>query len=272
MFPNFLIGLREGLEAALIVGILIAYAHKLGQPKLVPRIWLGVGLAVVVSVLVGTALAFGASGLEERTEEIVSGVASIVAAGFVTWMIFWMRRVSRGLSGELRQNVDASLGGSGWGLVAVAFLAVVREGIETAVFIWAGVRAGASTLLPLGGAALGILAAAALGYLIYRGSLALNLEKFFRYTGVFLIVIVGGLLAYGVHELQEAAVLPFGPIAFDVSDAVPPDSWLATLLTGVFNLSPVMTWLEIAMWVAYVVPVLTLFLHSPRQSNAKRPD
>ena len=266
MLPNFLIGLREGLEAALIVGILIAYVHKIGRKDVIPRIWLGVGLAIGLSLATGAVLAFGTGGLEERTQEIMSGVLSIIAAAFVTWMIFWMVRAARGLSSELRQGVDQHLEGSGWGLVAVAFLAVVREGIETALFLWASFRAGGSGTLPLAGAGLGILAAIALGYLIYRGALALNLDKFFRYTGVFLILIAGGVLAYGVHELQEAGILPAGTIAFDVSGAIPKESWWGTLLKGTFSFSPIMTWLEVAVWFAYVVPVMTFFIRATRRA------
>ncbi len=267
MFPNFLIGLREGLEAALIVGILIAYLRKIGRTEVVARIWMGVALAIALSLGIGAFLAFGATGLDERADEIMSGIVSIVAAGFVTWMIFWMARAARGLSAELRSDVDSHLTDAGWGLVAVAFLAVMREGIETALFIWASFRAGGSGTLPIAGATLGILAAVALGYLIYRGALALNLEKFFRYTGILLIIIAGGVLAYGIHELQEAGILPEGTVAFDVSGAIPADSWWGALLKGMFSFSPVMTWLEVVVWLGYVLPILSLFLRRTRRAR-----
>lgn len=269
MLANFLIGLREGLEAALVVGILVAYLRKIGRDDVLPRIWLGVGLAVAVSLGIGAALTFGTYGLSFQAQELIGGVLSIVATAFVTWMVFWMLRAARGLSRELRGDVDSHLAGAGWGLVLVAFLAVGREGIETALFIWAAVQASGATALPLAGAAIGIAVAVVLGYLIYRGVLSINLSKFFTYTGVILIVIAGGVLSYGVHDLQEAGVLPgLTSLAFDVSAAIPPDSWYGTLLKGTLNFSPATTWLEAIVWVAYVVPVMTIFILKSRRPVA----
>ena len=266
MLANFLIGLREGLEAALVVGILVAYLRKIGRDDVLPRIWLGVGLAVALSLAIGAALTFGTYGLSFQAQELIGGILSIVATGFITWMVFWMLRAARGLSRELRSDVDSHLAGAGWGLVLVAFLAVGREGIETALFIWAAVQASGSTALPLAGAALGIAVAVVLGYLIYRGVLSINLSKFFTYTGVILIVVAAGVLAYGVHDLQEAGVLPgINSLAFDVTAFVPPDSWYGTLLKGTLNFSPATTWLEAIVWVAYVVPVMTIFILKSRQ-------
>ena len=270
MLANFLIGLREGLEAGLVVGILIAYVVKIGRRDVLPRIWLGVGLAVALSLGLGCLLTFGTYGLSFEAQELIGGLLSIIAAGFVTWMIFWMLRTARGLSRELRSEVDSHLSGAGWGLVLVAFLAVGREGLETALFIWAAVQASGSTTLPLIGASLGIAASVVLAYLIYRGVLSINLTTFFTYTGVFLIVVAGGVLAYGVHDLQEAGFLPgLGTLAFDVSAAVPPDSWYGTLLKGVFNFSPATTVLEATAWVAYVVPVMFFFLRSVRRHGRR---
>jgi high-affinity iron transporter len=183
-----------------------------------------------------------------------------------------MLRTARGLSRELRAEVDSHLSGAGWGLVLVAFLAVGREGLETALFIWAAVQASGSTTLPLVGATLGILVAVVLAYLIYRGVLTINLSRFFAYTGVFLIVVAGGVLAYGVHDLQEAGFLPgLTTLAFDVSAAVPPDSWYGTLLKGVFNFSPATTVLEALAWLAYVVPVMTAFVLAIRRGGTPAP-
>jgi len=273
VLANFLIGLREGLEAGLVVGILIAYVVKIGRRDVLPRIWLGVGLAVALSLGLGCLLTFGTYGLSFQAQELIGGLLSIIAAGFVTWMIFWMLRTARGMSRELRSEVDSHLAGAGWGLVLVAFLAVGREGLETALFIWAAVQASGSTTLPLIGASLGIVVSVVLAYLIYRGVLSINLTRFFTYTGVFLIVVAGGVLAYGVHDLQEAGFLPgLGTLAFDVSAAVPPDSWYGTLLKGVFNFSPATTVFEAVAWVAYVVPVMFFFLRSVRRhSNTARP-
>ena len=270
MLANFLIGLREGLEAALVVGILVAYLVKIDRRDVLPRIWAGVGLAVGVSLALGAILTFGAYGLSFEAQELIGGILSIIATAFVTWMIFWMMRAARGLSRELRAEVDSHLSGAGWGLVLVAFLSVGREGIETALFIWAAVQATGETTLPLVGAALGIAAALVLGYLIYRGVLSINLTRFFTYTGVFLIIVAGGVLAYGVHDLQEAGFLPgLGNLAFNVSAAIPPDSWYGTLLKGVFNFSPATTWLEAIAWVLYVIPVLTIVITTVRRHSAK---
>jgi high-affinity iron transporter len=270
VLANYLIGLREGLEAALIISILIAYVVAIGRRDLLPRLWMGVGLAVTLSLTVGAILTFGTYGLSFEAQEIIGGVLSILATALVTWMIFWMARSAAHLARNLRASVDSQLDGSSWGLVVVAFIAVAREGIETALFIWAAVSASGSTAVPLLGATLGIATAIALGYLIYRGIISINLSVFFSVTGVFLFVVAAGVLAYGIHDLQEAGVLPgLYNLAFDVSATVPPDSWYGTVLKGVFNFSPATTWLELIVWIAYVVPVLTIFIVTIRRSAAR---
>ena len=272
MFANFLIGLREGLEAALVIGILIAYVIKIRRGDVLPRIWLGIGLAAALSLGIGAILTFGSYGLSFEAQEVIGGGLSIVATGFVTWMIFWMLKTARNLSGGLKAGVDKHLPGAGWGLVLVAFLAVGREGIETALFIWAAVQATGATTLPILGAGLGILVSLVLGYLIYRGIVSINLTKFFTYTGVFLIIVAAGVLSYGVHDLQEAGLLPgMNSFAFDVSSAVPPSSWYATLLRGAINFSPATTWLQAIAWLAYVVPVLTTFIVFVRRQQSAAP-
>lgn len=271
MFANFLIGLREGLEAALIVSILIAYVVAIGRRDVLARLWLGVGLAVALSLGIGALLTFGAYGLSFTAQEVIGGVLSIIATTLVTWMIFWMARSAKGLSRELRSSVDATIDGSEWGLVFVGFIAVAREGIETALFIWAAVKSSESTTLPAIGAALGLACAVALGYLIYRGVLKINLSVFFTWTGAILIVIAAGVLAYGVHDLQEAGVLPgLHNLAFDVSATIAPDSWYGTLLKGIFNFSPATTWLELIVWVTYVAIVMTIFISTVRRTSAQR--
>lgn len=268
MLANFLIGLREGLEAGLVVGILIAYVVKIRRQDVLPRLWLGVGLAVAVALGIGAILTFGTSTLSFQAQELIGGSLSIIAAGFVTWMIFWMLKTARTLGSNLRSEVDAHLSGAGWGLVLVAFLAVGREGIETALFIWAAVQATGSTTLPIIGAVLGILVSVVLSWLIYRGVVRIDLAKFFAYTGAFLIILAGGVLAYGVHDLQEAGVLPgLYSLAFDVSAAVPPDSWYGTLLKGTINFSPATTWFQAIAWVLYVVPVMTIFIITIRRQH-----
>ncbi|MET0854381.1 MAG: iron uptake transporter permease EfeU [Microterricola sp.] len=270
MFANYLIGLREGLEAALVVTILIAYLVKIDRRDLLGRIWLGIGLAVLLALGIGAILTFGTYGLSFEAQEAIGGTLSIIATGFVTWMVFWMLRTARDMKGTLHGNVDKHLDGTGWGLVLVAFLAVGREGIETALFIWAAVQATGETTMPILGASLGILTAVGLGWLIYAGMLRINLSRFFTWTGAALIIVAAGVLAYGVHDLQEAGILPgLHNLAFDVSAAIPPDSWYGTLLKGTLNFSPATTWLEAIVWLAYVVPTLTLFIVKSRAG--KRP-
>ncbi|MFT7766465.1 iron uptake transporter permease EfeU [Clavibacter tessellarius] len=273
MFANYLIGLREGLEAALVVTILIAYVVKIGRRDVLGRLWLGVGLAVLLALTVGAVLTYGAYGLTFEAQEAIGGSLSIVATGLVTWMVFWMLRTAKDMRSELQGAVDRAIVGAAWGLVAVAFLAVGREGIETALFLWSAVQATGATTLPLVGAGLGIVTAVALGWLVYRGVLRIDLARFFTWTGALLIVVAGGVLAYGVHDLQEAGILPgLGALAFDVSGAVPPGSWYGTLLKGTVNFSPATTWLEAITWVLYVVPTLAAYLTLSRRGRRPRAD
>jgi high-affinity iron transporter len=271
VLANYLIGLREGLEAALVVGILVAYVRKIGRRDVLTRLWAGVGLAALLSLGFGAALTFGAYGLSFEAQEAIGGSLSIVATGFVTWMVFWMLRTSQNLKGTLHSDIDKALVGAGWGLVLVAFLAVGREGLETALFIWAAVQATGETTYPLAGAALGILTALVLGYLIYRGMVRIDLAKFFAWSGGFLIIVAAGVLSYGVHDLQEAGILPgLNNLAFDVSALVPPDSWYGTLLKGTVNFSPATTWLEMTVWLLYFIPTMTCFILAVRRATTKK--
>lgn len=263
MTANFLIGLREGLEATLIVVLLMAYLTKSGRRALLPRLWAGVGIAVAVSVGFGALLTFGPRGLTFEAQEAIGGGLSIIAVGLVTWMVFWMARTARTLGSDLRSRVDDVADGAAWGLVLVAALAVGREGLETALFLWAAAQASGESGTPLLGALLGLAVAAGLGYLLHRGILKVNLARFFTWTGVALVVIAAGVLAYGVHDLQEAGVLPgLHSLAFDVSAAVPPSSWYGTLLKGTLNFSPATTWLEATAWFLYAVPVMYFYLRA----------
>lgn len=273
MLANYLIGLREGLEAALVVSILVAYLVKTERRELLPRIWAGVAIAVLVSMGFGFALFYGPRGLTFEAQEMIGGTLSIVAVGLVTWMIFWMARAARTLSGELRGQIDGAAEGPWWGLVLVAILAVGREGLETALFLWSATEAVSrdtdATWQPLVGAALGIATAVVLGYLLYRGAISINLSTFFTWTGGFLILVAGGVLSYGVHDLQEAGVLPgLDNLAWDVSDTIDPTTWYATLLKGIFNFSPQTTVLEAVVWVLYVVPVMFLFVRGARRRSS----
>ena len=272
MLGNALIGLREGLEASLVVSILVAFLVRTNRRSELPRVWLGVAIAVLVSIGVTLGLTLTQQALTFEAQEALGGSLSIVAVGFVTWMIFWMRRNARTLSKDLRGRLDDAIRIGPVAVVVMSALAVGREGLETAVFFFAAAQAAGETTRPLIGFLLGIATAITLAYLLYRGAVKIDLGKFFTVTGFFLIFVAAGILAYGVHDLQEAAILPgLTTLAFDVSAAVPPDSWYGTLLKGVFNFSPRTTVLEAVVWIAYVTVVLTLFLRPQRRTVAKAP-
>ena len=270
LVSNALIGLREGLEAALVVVILAAFLVKTNRRYALRYVWAGVAAAVVVSIALGAVLTFGTSRLSFEQQELIGGVASIVAVGFVTAMVFWMRTAARTISGELKGRLDKALDVGPWAVALVGFLGVGREGLETAIFFYATTEAaGQGQIQPMLGWIIGLGGAVLLGIAIYRGAVKINLGKFFRYTGILLIVVAAGILAYGIHDLQEAGVLPgINNLAFDVSAAIPPDSWYGTLLKGIFNFSPNTTWLQAVAWVLYVGIVLTLFLRPVRVPSA----
>ncbi|MEU5050846.1 iron uptake transporter permease EfeU [Streptomyces sp. NPDC021096] len=260
MFGNYLIGLREGLEASLVVCILVAYLVKTGRRDALPPVWLGIGVAVLLSMGFGAVLQFGSQTMTFEAQEMLGGSLSIVAVCLVTWMVFWMRRTARHLKAELHGKLDAALAMGTGALVLTAFLAVGREGLETALFIWAAAEATDDGVRPLIGAVLGLLTAVLLGWLFYRGALRINLAKFFTWTGGMLVVVAAGVLAYGFHDLQEADILPgLHDKAFDISEQIPADSWYGTLLKGVFNFQPDPTWVQVAVWTLYLVPTLVLF-------------
>ncbi|MFD7243634.1 iron uptake transporter permease EfeU [Streptomyces massasporeus] len=269
MFSNYLIGLREGLEASLVVCILIAYLVKTDRRDALKPIWAGIAVAIALAFGFGCALEFGSQELTFQAQEALGGSLSILAVGLVTWMVFWMRRTARHLKSELHGRLDAALAMGTGALVATAFLAVGREGLETALFVWASVHAASDgTPRPLLGVALGLLTAVLLGWLFYRGALRINLAKFFTWTGGMLVVVAAGVLAYGFHDLQEADFLPgLTNKAFDISGTIPPDSWYGTLLKGVFNFQPDPTTLQVAVWLLYLIPTLALFLAPTRTTT-----
>jgi len=269
MFSNYLIGLREGLEAALVVGILVAYLVKTDRRDKLPYIWVGVGLAVAVSLLFGAVLTYGSSSMSFEAQEAFGGFMSIIAVSFVTWMIFWMRRAARSMKGELHDKVDAAAALGPLAIAVTATIAVGREGLETALFLWTNIQATGNSAEPILGAVLGLATAVVLGYLIYRQAIAIDMAKFFTITGALLIVVAAGVLAYGFHDLQEAGILPgLNESAYDISSWYSASSWYGTLLKGVFNFSPNPTLIEVVVWFAYLVPVMFLFLRGVRTPAA----
>jgi high-affinity iron transporter len=261
MLANYLIGLREGLEASLVVGILIAYLVKTGHRDRLPQIWIGVGTAIALSLAFGALLSFTSASLSFEDQEAFGGYTSIIAVAFVTWMIFWMRRTARFLKSEIEGKLASALTMGSVAMVGAAFICVGREGLETSVFLWAAVQSTGRTTSPLVGAGLGLLTAAALGWLFYRQAIRINLAKFFKYTGIGLVIVAAGVLAYAIHDLQEGGVLGgLNNTVFDISSTIPIDSWYGTVLKGTFNFNPAPTTFEFVVWLAYLIPVLTLFL------------
>jgi high-affinity iron transporter len=262
VLANALIGLREGLEASLIVSILLAYLVRSGHTHRLAALWGGVGAAVLVSLLAGGALTLTATELPDGVEPVFAATTSILAVALVTWMVFWMRRTSRSISGELRGRLDDALAVGAGAVFMTGFVATAREGLETAVFLWTTARASGDTGVgPAVGAALGIAVAVLLGWLLYRKAVQIDLGRFFRWTGVALIVVAAGVLAYAVHDLQEAGVLPGGnTLMFDLSGTISPASPPAEVVHGVFNLTPAMTFLQVLAWLGYLTATLTAFL------------
>lgn len=270
---NFLIALREGFEASLVVGIIAAYLVKAGRRDLLGRMWIGVGLAALIPLGVGAVLTWGPSTLTFEAQEIIGGSLSLVAVAMVTWMIFWMGRNSRELKHDLEGSLNRRIAGeaSGWGVVWIAVLAVGREGIETALFIWAAIRSSVETTTAQTtvGVVTGLLAAVVLGWLVYRGAVRINMRRFFAVTGVLLILVAAGIVSYGIGDLQEAGVLPgIMTRAWDLSSHLPaPHSPLYALyVLGVamfqVNLNPTVA--QVVAWWVYLVPTLTLFIAQVR--------
>jgi high-affinity iron transporter len=263
---NGLIGLREGLEAALVVSILIAFLVKTERRSALPFVWIGVSVAVLLSVGIGALITFTTATMTFQQKEIFGGGMSILAVVFVTGMIFWMRKAARTIAAELRGKMEDALKIGPLAVVVLSFVAVGREGLETAVFFYSSVQsAGVGTTEPLIGFLIGISIAIALAWLLYFGAIRFNLGKFFTWTGGLLVFVAAGVLAYGLHDLQEAAVLPgLHTLAFDLGDTVPEASWYGALLKGIFNYSQQTTVLQAIAWVGYVAVVLPLFLIRPR--------
>jgi high-affinity iron transporter len=266
--PNLLIGLREGLEGGLVVSILLAAVRRSGSST--RPVWLGVLAALVLSVSFGAVLTFSKSALSTRAQEAFGGVLSVVAVVLVTAMIFWMRRTARNLSGELNAKVDFALALGVGALAATAFLAVGREGLETALFLWTAVQASGETVAPLVGAAIGVAVAVGLCWLLFRRAIRINLGVFFRRTAILLVVIAGGVLAYGLGELQGASLLPGRSwLAFDLTSTIGADSWWVSIVRGITNLTPAMTWLQVVAFVVYIGVVLLLFRRAPAEVTSE---
>lgn len=262
MLATFVIGLREGLEAALIVGIVAGFLRRQGPPGSLRSMWFGVGLAVAICVLVGVVLEIVAVELPQAGQEAMSTIIGLLAVGMVTYMIFWMRSHARGMRRELESAAAQALDrGSSTALVAMAFLAVLREGFETAVFLVAQFTSSIAPVAALGGAVLGIAVSVALGYGIYRGSVRIDLGRFFTITAVVLVVVAAGILTTAVHTAHGAGWIAFGQDRLaDLSGVVAYGTPMYSIVTGVFGIQPQPTVLEGIVWLVYLVPMLVFVL------------
>lgn len=257
MLPTFVIGLREGLEAALIVGIVAAFLRQRGRRDLLRLVWIGVGIAIGLCLIVGIGLKVVSAELPTREQEGLETVVGLIAVVVVTYMVVWMKRNSRGLKKQLEGAADAAiLSGGGGALVFMAFLAVLREGFETAVFLLAAFNQSSSPAASGGGAAIGIAVAVVLGYGIYRGGVKINLSKFFRATGLVLVLVAAGLLVSAAHTAHEAGWLNAGQSrTFDLTWLVQPGSVQSSLLTGMLGWQPRPVTIEVIVWLVYLIPV-----------------
>jgi high-affinity iron transporter len=263
LFVAFLIMLREGIEAALIVGIVAGYLKQTGRERALPGVWLGVGLACLLCLVLGIALNAGGAEFPQRAQELFEGGVALLATGMLLSMVLWMGRAARSIKNELRTQVDVALGSGGrraLALACMAFLAVGREGLESVFFLIASVQQDVGMGVPIG-AALGLLGALAFGIGIYRGGLKINLRRFFRWTGVFIIFVAAGLLAGALRAFHEAGLWNvLQTTAFDFSAILPKDSALGTLLAGIFGYQEAPTVGEVIAYLGFLVPALILFL------------
>jgi high-affinity iron transporter len=271
MLPTFVIGLREGVEASLIVGIIAAFLRQEGRRDMLRSVWVGVGLAAAICLAVGIALDVLNGELPQRQQEMLETVVSVLAVGVVSFMILWMTRHARGLRKELEAGAASALAtGSAAALVGMAFFAVLREGLETAVFLLAIFQDASDPSAAGIGAVLGIAVAVLIGFGIYRGGVRLNLARFFRLTSVVLVVVAAGLLASAAGTAWEAGwITSFQSQPLDLSWLVVPGTWTSSLLTGMLGLEPHPSVAQIAVYLAYAVP-MGLYVLWPRGRSLRR--
>ncbi len=265
--PNFLIALREGVEAALVVGILVAYINRVGRTDILPKLWIGVVLAAAVPLGLGVYWTWGPVTLTFQAQEILGGTFSLIAGVFVTWMIFWMGKNSRKMTQNIKKQAEEALeSGNVMGLVWLAVVSVAREGAETAIFVFGVVKSANTTgvVEPALGVLVGLIAAIIVGYLVYKGSVLIDLHLFFNVTGYLLIFVAAGIMLYGVHDLQEASVLPgWGTYLYDFNWVITPvlSQWWFVILNAFFNLQYLFapSAMQFAIWAIYLIIVFPLF-------------
>jgi high-affinity iron transporter len=273
MLVPFLIMLREGVEASLIVGIVASYLSQTGRRDRLPTVWIGVVVAAALCLALGLGLQAVSAEFPQRTQEMFEGAVALLATVILASMVFWMKKAARSIKGELQHSVDAALsGGDGQGLAlaAMAFFAVGREGLESVFFLLAIAQQSEGWRMPLG-AALGLAAAVGVGFAIYWGGVRLDLRRFFRWTGVFILFVAAGLLAGALRAFHEAGLWNgLQGVAFDATAWLPQDSVVGTLLEGVFGYQSAPTTGEVLIYLAFLIPALVLFLAPARPAPAAR--
>jgi high-affinity iron transporter len=275
MAQAFLITLREGLEMALVVVVVMAYLRRTGYTHLFSRVWQGVALATGLS-LVGGAVLFGlGKGLEGRAEEVFEGTAMLLAVVVLTWMIVWMKGQARNIRRNLEAQMEQAVaGGSSFALVAIPFLAVGREGLETALFLFGASKTATPVETTIGGM-MGLAVAITLGWVLYRGAYTINLRTFFNTTGLLLIVFAAGLLAHGLHEFREAGFLPTViEHVWDINGFLDESSTLGSFLKGIFGYNGNPSLLEVVAYPIYLGAALVFFLRPtavPARQNPAQP-
>jgi len=270
MLVPFLIMFREGVEAALIVGIIASYLSRTGRGAWMPVVWIGIFLALSFSLIVGAILQIAAVEFPQKAQELFEAAIGLVAVAVLTSMVFWMRKAARSIKAELHSSIDAAFAApshKGLGLIAMVFLAVAREGVESVFFLLAAFQQ-ANAYAPLAALA-GVVLAGLVGYGVYAGSVRLDLRRFFRWTGAFILIVAAGLLANSVNALHEAGLWNYGQrIVFDISGVLPADSPLGAVLSGVFGYIDAPTVSEFVVYLGFLLPSLWLFLADRPGSSA----
>lgn len=264
MLGSLLIALREGLEAALVIGIILAYLARTDNRRGFKPVWLGVLLAVATSLIAGAAIYLSAGELKGRSEAIFEGATLIIAAGVLTWMIFWMRKQAVNIKGHLETQISSALkSGSSAGLLVLSFVAAGREGIEMVLFLFASTKVAESPILSTFGVLLGLAVAAGIGYIVYRGSSRLNLKTFFNVTSILLILFAAGLLSHGIQEFHEAGIVPYVmQHVWDMNHFIPEDSTFGRFLSAIFGYNASPSLVEVVAYFVYLISVLVGYFHS----------
>ncbi len=271
MLIPFLIMLREGIEAALIVGIIASYLRQSGRGGLMPAVWVGVLLALALSLFAGAALQLAAAEFPQKQQELFEGVVGLIAVVLLTSMVFWMRKAARHIKGELQAGVEKALSrgdAQGWALIGMVFLAVAREGLESVFFLLAVFQQSSGWEAPVGALA-GIAVSVAIGYGLYSGGVRLDLRRFFRFTGLFILLVAAGLLAGVLRKFHEAGLWNhLQQVVFDMSATLPLDSPLGAVLSGLlgYQAAPVLG--EVIVYLAFLAASMFLFLRPAAASPA----